>query len=190
MSYFLKHNPGRGYPTGQSWQKETWESVQFLLSHLVLSHLCYSEVSLWVTGRWRGLGILSTRDTFGIKSSFPWLAICEKPASFTLLKRFSSSSCIFRASSSSCKTCCSSPRSSLASAESGYGREFKRSNLVLKLVRDPKSSTTNRTNGHYNERQDKQKMKRKKNFELVMKEAKKESNSTKRQGKAAGSLSH
>lgn len=47
--------------------------------------------------------------------------------SFTLLKHFSSSSCIWRASSSSCKTCCSSPRSSLASP-SAYKREFKRSN--------------------------------------------------------------
>lgn len=45
----------------------------------------------------------------------------------------------------------------------------------MKLVRDPKSSSPNRTNGYYNEIQDKLKMKtnKKKNYELVMKQRQK-----------------
>lgn len=53
--------------------------------------------------------------------------------SFTLLKHFSSSCCILRASSSSCKTCCSSPRSSLASPTSSVSESSKGQMMFGKL---------------------------------------------------------
>lgn len=77
VGYFLEESPGRDYLKGWRLQWETSVWVQVLPCYLVLSHLCYSEVSLWVTSRWRRLGILSVGGNFEIRCSFPWLTIYE-----------------------------------------------------------------------------------------------------------------